>query len=79
MFTLKAKSKANIEKRMGLPIDQISAMSCEQIDSRIEKKTGKKVRLARPRKSCLMGRGSVYISQGRLIPPGEIDKRLARI
>ena len=79
MFTLNSKSKANIEERTGLSTDQISVMSWEQIDSSIEKKTGKKIRLAPPIKPCLVGRGSVDISQGRLIPPGEIDKKLARI
>lgn len=79
MFTLHEKTRENIRKRIGLTTGQIEEMSWEQLDAFIEKKTGKKIQLAPPRKSCLSGRGSVYISLGRLIPESAVDKKLARI
>ena len=79
MFKLNATSKRNISKRKGMSVQSISDMSSDEIDARIEKRTGKKIRIEPPRKIALLGRGSVYISLNRLIPFGKVDKKLAKM
>ena len=79
MLPLSLKTKQNIEKSVGISTDQISSMSTTELDTHIEKKIKKKLRIYIPRDSLLIGRGSVYIYLRRLMEMDIIDKVLSRI
>lgn len=79
MFTLKAKTKQNIEKGVGLSVDQLSKMSAKKIDDYIEKRIGKKLHLRIQRNKYLCPRGSVYLFLGRLLSLKSNNKKLSRI
>lgn len=79
MFVLGKKTRNNIEKTTGLSVSSISKMSSEEVNAHIEKKIGKKLRMSSPKDKRLIGRGSVYITLGRLLSSKKTNRKIARI
>jgi len=65
-ITLNKQSRASIEKITGIPYNDLLAMDIEEIDTVIEKKTGKKLTLKPVTDYQLIGRGSVYLYLNRI-------------
>lgn len=79
MFRLNERSKKAIQRKLGLDAEAISKMKVEDIDERIEKKIGKKLKTIPEYDIRLAGRGSVYLFLLRLLGIKTIDKQLAKI
>lgn len=77
-FKLNNKSKAGIERMVGLPYNDIVSMNVEDIDRHIERKIKKKLRYV-SYIGNLIGRGSILLFFNRLISREEIDKGISRI
>ena len=78
MFILNDQVKDNVAEKTGLRVDQIVTMSSCTVNRQIEAKLNKKLPVGYP-SDHKTARGSVYINNGRLIMPGETDKKLSRI
>ena len=77
-FRLNSKSKTSIERATGVAVEEMSTMSAEEIDKRIEQKIGKKLvykKLTNPR---LVGRGSVYMYLNRLFSIDFLKKAMSK-
>jgi hypothetical protein len=75
-ISLNKQSRASIEKVTGIPYDDLLVMDIDSIDTVIEKKIGKKLKLRPITDQRLVGRGSVYLYLNRLF---DIDtKKLNR-
>ena len=78
-YRLSEETKELIARRIGLSVDQMTAMSADEIDRHIEKKIGKKLKLDNSNWSITGSHDSVYLSLGRLLYNKIADKYLARI
>lgn len=78
MFSLNSKTKASIQKSTGMNADDIITMSHDELDSNIERKIGKKLRLKFIRKRGISARGNVYIFLSRILRRDWLDKEIAK-
>ena len=72
-FILSEETKNNIQKDIGIPINEMVSMPATSIDSLIEKKIGKKLILKQTNDSRLKSKGSVYLFLNRLL---HINKKI---
>ena len=79
MLKLNERSKQNIQRHVGIPCENIGSMDISTIESTIEKKKGRRIRLLKILDRRLIGRGSVYLFLDRLLNMNTIDKKLSRI
>jgi len=63
---LNNQSRTSIEKVTGISYEDLMAMDIDSIESKIEKKIGKKLKFKSITDSRLVGRGSVYAYLNRL-------------
>jgi len=79
MFKLHEETKKNIYKKTGINADKMLNMGTKQIDTNIEEKIGKKLKLKHTNDHRLRSRGSVYLFLLRILKIGKINKKLAHI
>ena len=77
MFTLSAKSCKNIYETTGMTVEQIKNMDFEDIDIRIGKKIGHRIKDYIINDS-LISRGQVYAETGRFLHMDIVDKGLKK-
>ena len=69
--------KAFIERRVGLPYDEISRLDSDELQNHIEKRTGRK--MVYSHKAKLSGsRGNPLLSLGRYKTMEEVDKAMSK-
>jgi len=78
-YRLSDETKELIARRIGLSVDQMIAMSADEIDKHIEKKIGKKLKLDNANWSIAGSHDSIYLSLGRLLYNKIANRYLARI
>jgi len=66
VFRLNKQSRASIEKKTGIPYDDLLTMDIEEIDTVIGKKIGKKLKFKPVTNPWLIRRGSPYFYLNRL-------------
>lgn len=79
MYTLKEKTKMNIQRHTGINFEDIPSMDVFEIESSIEEKIGRKLKLPKLQDGRLASRGSVYLFLRRLIGINCIDRKISRI
>lgn len=77
-FKLSEQTKKSIEKTTGLNYETIVNSDVAEIDRKIEKKTGKKLRFS-THVGGLQPRGSVYLMLNRFITAKDINRSIDRI
>jgi len=77
-FKLNDKTKANINRTLGMDYDTLIGMDVESIDRHIEKRTGRKLSLSSSFGN-LVNRGSLYIYFNRFFTEKGIAKGLNSI
>jgi hypothetical protein len=79
MYALSERTKKAIERRTGIPCDELQKMAPEEVRARIEVKTGKKLHFEAEMNSLFPGRGSPYIIKSRFIARKEINRKFKRV
>ncbi len=79
MFKLNERIKNNIAISTGISFEEISKLSAQEIDERIEKKLHKKLEPENPTDIRRLGRGTPYLFLNRLVPIDWINKQLSKI
>jgi hypothetical protein len=79
MHVLNEQSRKSILHNTGLTVEEISSMSLEEAELELEQKIGKKLFFRISKNPLLVGRGSVYLDLGRLMPIQKIERLLSRI
>ena len=79
MKAINLKTKNAIERITGLSSVEIGNMEIEEVDSVIEKKIGKKLKIDTRLDSHFIPRGNVYLFLRRFLSMRLIEKTLGRI
>lgn len=77
-FKLNDKTKASINRTLGMDYNTLISLDVEEIDRHIEKRTGKKLSLSSSFGN-LVNRGSLYIYFNRFFTEEGIEKKLKSI
>ena len=76
---LNKKSEESVFLATGISCNELTDMDFEEIDKRISKKTGKKLRFMNSDDERLLGRGQIYLMLNRFLSTKTIDKKLSKI
>ena len=79
MYTLNPDTKARILKRTGLSVEEMIHMDVDEIDGIISKKIGKPLEYQPINDDRLVGRGSAYVANGRLMNVKRADEVLSKV
>lgn len=63
MYRLSDITKLNIEKSLGMPVSEFSALSPEQEKMQIEKRTGRKLIFSKKKNEGRAGRGNALLAR----------------
>lgn len=74
---LKAKTQQNIERIVGLPLNQIQSLTLDEEIRHVETRTGKKLRW--PVMACRFNTGNPLLSLGRYCAMEDMDKRFNKM
>ena len=78
MYRLNKKTKANISKRIGMSIEEITNMDLSELDSKISRKIGRKINKS-IKDNRFICRGQTYAYLGRVLGLDYIERKLKRI
>lgn len=80
MYKLDPRMQEMIAEDVGIPFEEIAGMDCEDIDTRIESKIGKKLGYKKnDLDERLNSRGSMYLALDRLLDIDDIDERIKNL
>jgi hypothetical protein len=79
MAQVPASTQQAISEDTGIPFAEIANMDWEEIERRIEQKSGRKVQHPRRNDPRRLPRGSVLLQLGRIIFPEYIERRLEKL
>lgn len=75
MYSLSKKSKKNIERIVGLSIEQIDSLSPEEAREWVKKKTDKEIKFSKSRKNQIVGRGNPLLSRRKIRTLDDVNKK----
>ena len=78
MYTISEKTKRNIERVVGLPIDKICSMGMVEERSWVEKRNNKSLVFSKRRRYGVIGRGNPLIARRKIRTAKDLSEKSKR-
>lgn len=75
MYTISEKTRANIERVVGISVDKLSNMNAKEERSWIEDKKKERLSFSKKRRYGIIGRGNPLISRRKIRTAEDLDRK----
>lgn len=75
MFRMSEEAKLNIERVVGLSVEQINALTLQEEIDWVENRTKKRVMFSKQRRRGIIGRGNPLLARRKICTFADLDKK----
>lgn len=79
MYVMSEKTKTNIEKSIGMSIDEFSKLSADEEKVWIEQKINKPIKFTKSKRSWVIGRGNPLIARRKIRSLSDLESKSRKL
>ena len=79
MYTISKKTKMNIERVVGMPIEKLVTMDTKEERSWIEKKNNSKLAFSKKHRYGIIGRGNPLLARRKIRTAEDLEKKSKKL